>query len=30
VNKGQIKKGHVLVAEAIGGGLAWGAIVLRW
>mgnify|MGYP001100908357 FL=1 len=30
VNKGQIKKGHVLVAEAIGGGLAGGAIVLRW
>ncbi|MBC6437819.1 MAG: ketoacyl-ACP synthase III [Rhodobacteraceae bacterium] len=27
---GQIKRGEVLVAEAIGGGLAWGAVVLRW
>ena len=29
-NEGKIKKGQVLVAEAIGGGLAWGAVVLRW
>jgi 3-oxoacyl-[acyl-carrier-protein] synthase-3 len=29
-SQGLIKKGHVLVAEAIGGGLAWGAVVLRW
>jgi 3-oxoacyl-[acyl-carrier-protein] synthase-3 len=28
--KGQIKKGDLLVTEAIGGGLAWGAVVLRW
>nr|WP_325251847.1 beta-ketoacyl-ACP synthase III [Amylibacter sp.] len=28
--KGLIQKGQVLVAEAIGGGLAWGAVVLRW
>lgn len=28
--KGMIKKGQILVAEAIGGGLAWGAVVLRW
>ncbi|MGI1661834.1 beta-ketoacyl-ACP synthase III [Palleronia sp. KMU-117] len=27
---GQIKQGDLLVAEAIGGGLAWGAVVLRW
>lgn len=27
---GQIKKGDLLVTEAIGGGLAWGAVVLRW
>ncbi|WP_375262082.1 beta-ketoacyl-ACP synthase III [Palleronia sp.] len=27
---GQIKQGDLLVAEAIGGGLAWGSIVLRW
>lgn len=30
VAAGQITKGHVLVAEAIGGGLAWGSVVLRW
>ncbi len=28
--RGQIKKDDLLVAEAIGGGLAWGAVVLRW
>ncbi|RPE71635.1 3-oxoacyl-[acyl-carrier-protein] synthase-3 [Pacificibacter maritimus] len=28
--RGQIKKGDLCVAEAIGGGLAWGAVVLRW
>ena len=28
--RGQIKQGDVIVTEAIGGGLAWGAIVLRW
>ncbi|RCW84140.1 beta-ketoacyl-ACP synthase III [Paracoccus lutimaris] len=28
--QGRIKPGQVLVAEAIGGGLAWGAVVLRW
>jgi len=27
---GQIKDGDLLVAEAIGGGLVWGAVVLRW
>lgn len=27
---GQIKKGDLIVTEAIGGGLAWGAVVLRW
>jgi 3-oxoacyl-[acyl-carrier-protein] synthase-3 len=30
VQRGQIKKGDLLVTEAIGGGLAWGAVVLRW
>ena len=30
VQRGQIKPGDLLVAEAIGGGLAWGAVVLRW
>jgi 3-oxoacyl-[acyl-carrier-protein] synthase-3 len=28
--RGQIKEGDLLVTEAIGGGLAWGAVVLRW
>lgn len=28
--RGQIKQGDICVAEAIGGGLAWGAVVLRW
>ncbi|MEM9129337.1 MAG: beta-ketoacyl-ACP synthase III [Pseudomonadota bacterium] len=30
VQSGQIKRGDLLVSEAIGGGLAWGAVVLRW
>ena len=29
VERGQIKPGDLLVAEAIGGGLAWGSVVLR-
>ena len=29
-DRGQIKDGDLLVTEAIGGGLAWGAVVLRW
>lgn len=29
-SRGQIKQGDVIVTEAIGGGLAWGAVVLRW
>jgi 3-oxoacyl-[acyl-carrier-protein] synthase-3 len=28
--RGQIKDGDLVVTEAIGGGLAWGAVVLRW
>ncbi|MDF3853005.1 beta-ketoacyl-ACP synthase III [Paracoccus sp. P2] len=28
--EGRFKPGDVLVAEAIGGGLAWGSVVLRW
>ncbi|KNG95484.1 beta-ketoacyl-ACP synthase III [Pseudaestuariivita atlantica] len=27
---GQIKDGDLVVTEAIGGGLAWGAVALRW
>ncbi|WP_375227949.1 beta-ketoacyl-ACP synthase III [Roseobacter sp. S98] len=29
-DRGQISKGDLIVTEAIGGGLAWGAVVLRW
>lgn len=29
-DRGQIKQGDVVVVEAIGGGLAWGSVVLRW
>ncbi|SPJ29628.1 beta-ketoacyl-ACP synthase III [Falsiruegeria mediterranea] len=29
-SRGQIKSGDLIVTEAIGGGLAWGAVVLRW
>lgn len=28
--RGQVKQGDLIVTEAIGGGLAWGAVVLRW
>ena len=30
VQRGQIKRGDLVVTEAIGGGLAWGSVVLRW
>ena len=30
VEDGKIKRGDVIVSEAIGGGLAWGSVVLRW
>ena len=30
VAQGKIKRGDLLVSEAIGGGLAWGSVVLRW
>jgi 3-oxoacyl-[acyl-carrier-protein] synthase-3 len=29
-DRGQIKPGDLIVTEAIGGGLAWGAVVVRW
>ena len=28
--RGQLKTGDLVVTEAIGGGLAWGAVVIRW
>ena len=30
VSDGRIKQGDLLLSEAIGGGLAWGAVALRW
>ncbi|WP_111734279.1 beta-ketoacyl-ACP synthase III [Roseovarius amoyensis] len=30
VAQGKIKRGDLIISEAIGGGLAWGAVVLRW
>ena len=30
VADGRIREGDLVLSEAIGGGLAWGAIVLRW
>ena len=30
VTEGKIKRGDLIVTEAIGGGLAWGAVVIRW
>lgn len=30
VQNGQIKRGDLIVTEAIGGGLAWGSAIIRW
>lgn len=30
VERGQIARGDLILTEAIGGGLAWGSVVLRW
>jgi 3-oxoacyl-[acyl-carrier-protein] synthase-3 len=30
VAEGKIKTGDVIVTEAIGGGLSWGSVVIRW
>lgn len=30
VAKGQIKKGDLVMLEAMGGGFTWGAVLLRW
>lgn len=29
-SNGQLKEGDLLATQAIGGGLAWGAVILRW
>jgi 3-oxoacyl-[acyl-carrier-protein] synthase-3 len=28
--EGKIAPGDVIVTEAIGGGLSWGSVVIRW
>jgi 3-oxoacyl-[acyl-carrier-protein] synthase-3 len=28
--EGKIKPGHLLLLEAIGGGLTWGSAIIRW
>ncbi|UWQ23045.1 beta-ketoacyl-ACP synthase III [Jannaschia sp. W003] len=28
--RGELRRGEMVVTEAIGGGLAWGAVALRW
>lgn len=30
VKEGKIKRGELILTEAIGGGLAWGAVIFRW
>ncbi len=30
IDDGRIRPGHLLLMEAIGGGLAWGSALLRW
>jgi 3-oxoacyl-[acyl-carrier-protein] synthase-3 len=29
-SQGKLKQGDIVVTEAIGGGLSWGSVVLRW
>jgi 3-oxoacyl-[acyl-carrier-protein] synthase-3 len=28
--RGELKEGELVITQAIGGGLAWGAVALRW
>jgi len=30
VTDGRIRPGHLILMEALGGGLTWGASVVRW
>jgi 3-oxoacyl-[acyl-carrier-protein] synthase-3 len=30
ISDGRVKKGDLLLVEAMGGGLTWGSIVIRW
>ena len=30
VRSGKVNRGDILLFEAVGGGLTWGAVILRW
>jgi len=30
VRDGRIQPGHLVLLEAVGGGMTWGAMLLRW
>jgi len=30
VEEGRIKKGDTILMDAFGGGLTWGALVIKW
>jgi len=30
VRDGRIKKGHLVLLEAMGGGFTWGSALIRW
>jgi len=30
VKDGRVKKGDVIMLEAMGGGFTWGSVLLRW
>ncbi|MBT7279839.1 MAG: 3-oxoacyl-ACP synthase, partial [Rhodobiaceae bacterium] len=30
VQQGKVKRGDIIMLEAMGGGLTWGANLLRW
>ncbi len=30
VGDGRIKRGHIVLLEAMGGGFTWGSVLLRW
>ncbi|MGB3242178.1 MAG: 3-oxoacyl-[acyl-carrier-protein] synthase III C-terminal domain-containing protein, partial [Candidatus Omnitrophota bacterium] len=30
VEEGRIKKGDIILMDAFGGGLTWGALVIQW
>ena len=30
VQDGRVKKGDLLMLEAMGGGFTWGSVLLRW